>query len=104
MVKHTFNVTENCTDKMKIVESQFKGIKDPLIHQISNLISQNELLQREVERSQQINYGLINNCVKYITDFKESRVASPTVVENKGAKSASGAVRSESVSAQGIRQ
>ena len=52
VLEHAFNITESCAERVESVQTQFKTVKEPLIHQISNLISQNELMQREIGRSQ----------------------------------------------------
>lgn len=64
VVRHTFEVNEHCAEKLNNVQNQFHAVKEPLIHQVSNLICQNELLQRELMRSQKINREIMVDAKK----------------------------------------
>ena len=65
MLEHTYHTHENCNDQVQLIQQQFEEVREPLFNQISNLVYQNQLLQRETERSQGINRDLICDCKKW---------------------------------------
>ena len=73
---------------MQLIQKQFEEVREPLFNQIANLIYQNQLLQRETERSQTINRDLICDCKKWFNlpttlgSVNENKIIVPKQVDD----------------------